>query len=388
MDDEDDPIVASYDVLLTDPSNKDSSNLFVLQYPAHRERTRPYDALHEQNPTSLRLKPDTGFVEVDIPLVTTQHYNYDAAKKFGKTISESRTRSAGGSHGLGGGFSTGPSDPRMRDGLMHDHDTNESGMLDIQTLGGKIVTPSPRDPIYFMRPQLHHIDAEDELAQKKLQSSASTARQKPGLETAAAKVESKPIEVKIKNDKEDAKDRSLNENARLLRDIQVDKWQHHDWVAEEDDEATNMFAQYMHSHSKGGELAKLGSSLSNGQWLDKMSAPREDGKNGLLGKVRGRQRERARRRKAEEEKRQRQREAPGSTRGQSSAMLDMSSESDLTTPEASESEAEDETAEVGTQEIETVTIKEEPNISAAPEATSTTTPKKRGRPRKIQNVED
>ena len=146
MDDEEDPVVSSYDVLLTDATNKDSSKLFILQYPAHRGRDRPYDAIHAQTPTSLRLKSDTGFVEVDIPLRIEEHYNVDAAKKFGRAIYESRTMSAGGSHGLGGGFSAGPSDPR-RDELMHDHNTSDTAILTSQTLGGKVVTPSPRDPI-------------------------------------------------------------------------------------------------------------------------------------------------------------------------------------------------------------------------------------------------
>ena len=408
MDDEDDPVIASYDVYLTDApgsNSKDSSSrIFVLQYPSHRRRSKPYNAALSQTPTSLRLKPDTGFLEVDVPILTNEYYNYNAAEKFGKAMLDSRTKQVGGSHGLAGGFSAGPAHSRMRDVPMHENSSHAVPLLASQTLGGKLVAPSPRDPIYLvgcfhrdqlhlshvdgvvqMRPQLHHIDAEDELTQKRLQSNTPNARQKSGLETPAPKVESKAIEIKIKDSKEDTRDRSLNENARLLRDIQVDDWQHHEWVDEDDDDAEAAFGRLMHSRCGADNLPiRLRSSIGNGDWLDRMSAPREDGKKGLLAKLRGRERERARRKKAEEEKRQRQKEVSGAAVDPSSAMLDMSSDSDLTTPGSSDSEVEEDTTMAGTQEVEPVTIKEEPAASGSLSMTTSSGPKKRGRPRKSQ----
>lgn len=418
MDDDDDPVIASYDVYLTKPlsSNaKDSSSkLYVLQYPSHRPYSEPYSAATSQAPTSLRLKPDSGFVEIDVPILTHKHYNEFTGERFGKALSESRTLQAGGSHGLGGGFGAGTTQQKLRDVPMHDDQpSSHTPILTSQTLGGKIVAPSARDPIYLvgcfkqkqlhlshvdavvqMRPQLHHVDAEDELTQKKLQSAnaAGAGRQKPGLEAPPAKVESKAIEIKIKDNKDDSKDRGLNENARLLRDIQTEDWQHHDWIDEDEDESRAAFTNHLQLPGNAVQTStRLRSIISNGDWLDRMSAPREDGKKGLLAKLRGRERERARRRKAEEEKRHHQKEATGGTAGTHGALLDMSSDSDLSTPDASDSEAEDDVRMAGTDNLEKVPIKEEPLAGsmtaigpAGSGATASTTPKKRGRPRKTQ----
>ncbi|KIV87623.1 hypothetical protein PV11_03156 [Exophiala sideris] len=408
MDDEDDPVVASYDVYLTSApaqSSKDaSSKIYVLQYPSHRRRIRPYNAAHGQAPTSLRLKPATGFLEVDVPLFTKKYYNPDMGEKFGKALSRSHTLDVGGSHGLGGGFSSGGQAPtRMADVPMHDRPPAGDILLASHTLGGKIVAPSARDPVYLigrfennqlnltrvdgvvqLRPQLHHLDAEDELNQKRFQtgSNAATAKQKPGLETPGQKMESKAIAIKMKDTKEDARDRSLNENARLLRDIQVESWQHHYWIDEDEDGSRAAFERTMHLGADGAELpVKLKSALSNGDWLDRISAPREDGKKGLLAKVRGRERERARRKKAEEEKRQRQKEVADGSALQPDNTLDMSSDSDLSSPDASESEAGEDVTMTISENVDSVPIKEEPTASGSI-SHAATTPKKRGRPKK------
>ena len=357
MADDDDPIVASYDVYLTNsPSSKDksTSQLFLLQYPAHRPHSKPYNAARSQTPTSLRLKPKSGFLEIDVPILQQEHYNVTAGEKYGKAMSESRTLNSGGTHGLAGGF-TSTSHSRLRDVPQHDDFPGSIHSLQTQTLGGKVVAPTARDPIYLlgyfrqnqlhlshleavvqMRPQLHHVDAEEELNQKRFQSSTTT-RQRTGPDGGPAKVESKAIEIKIRDNKDDAKDRSLNENARLLRDIQTDDWQDYEWVDEEELQSKELCDTNLHlSSSKAPSTARLKSSISNGDWLDRMSAPREDGKKGLLAKLRGRERERARRKKAEEEKRQRQKDAAGLSASTHGPLMDMSTDSELSSPEVSD----------------------------------------------------
>lgn len=360
MADEDDPVVASYDVYLTDPLSSNEANtsrLFLLQYPAHRPYSKPYNATGKQTPTALRVKSKSGFVEVDIPILLHENYNASTGEKYGKAVADSRTIHLGGTHGLAGGF-TSSAHSRLRDVPQHEDFLSSSPFLRTQTLGGKIVAPTARDPIYLlgcfrqnqihlshldavvqMRPQLHHIDAEDELSQKRAQTSTgpAAAKQKAAANGATVKVESKAIEIKIKDTKDDPKDRSLNENAKMLRDIQVDDWDEHEWIDEEESDAKNAFESLLHLAPSGTPSAsRLKSSISNGDWLDKMSAPREDGKKGLLAKLRGRERERARRKKAEEEKRQRQREAAGAAASSHGPAMDMSSDSDLSTPEASD----------------------------------------------------
>lgn len=408
MADDDDPVVASYDIILTGapPStdhdatesvSTDESRLLVLQYPAHRSASRPYSASRQQKPTALRFKKNTGIVEVDVPLVTTEHYNHDAGSKYGSAMAESRTLRVGGSHGLAGGFNSGPAQVNsLNDIPAHQAPDFIRPALASQTLGGKIAKQSEREPIYFlgclrddalhlshldavvqMRPQLHHIDAEDENSQRRLQMNGAPGAKKPGLEV-ASKMESKAIEIKLKDSKEDPRDRSLNASSKLLRDIQVDVWQRHEWVDQDDDDAQQRAAAYLYASDAAEGQVQLKSALSNGDWLDRMSAPREDGKKGLLAKLRGRERERARRKKAEEEKKQKSKEAATAAGPTSGPLLEQSSDSELSSPEASDldqDEPEDPAAQV--VPADPIEIKEEPDPIPAPAA------RKRGRPKKV-----
>ncbi|KAH0834546.1 hypothetical protein AYO21_02459 [Fonsecaea monophora] len=416
MADDDDPVIASYDVCLTSSFSaaaSDSSKLYLLQYPSHRSYKYPYNASVGQTPTALRLKPDAGFIEVDVPMNKDEYYNETAGERFGKAMAESRTISVGGSFGLAGGFGAGTTQARLKDIPVHDQPSVPAPLLETQTLGGKIPNQSTRDPIYLvgslhqnqihltyldavvqMRPQLHHIDAEDETNQKRFAggNNAGSSRQKPGLEPPAPKVESKAIEIKIRDTKDDTKDRTTNDNAKQLRDIQMDQWQKYEWVDEDEPSAKVLFDSRMRLVSDPRHTPKLQSCIGNGDWLDRMSAPREDGKKGLLAKLRGRERERARRKKAEEEKRQRQKEASGAESASHGALIGMSDDSDLSSAEVTDDDIPEEDL-AGVKDVEDeVRIKQEPAapfpqsrrnlISSATKPGSSNPPKKRGRPRK------
>ncbi|KIW34402.1 uncharacterized protein PV07_01180 [Cladophialophora immunda] len=416
MADDDDPVIASYDVCLTNSNSsvaRDSSKLYLLQYPSHRPYHKPYNATMAQTPTALRLKPEAGFIEVDIPM-GQKYYSEVAGERFGKAVAESRTINAGGSFGLAGGFGAGTAQTRLKDIPMHDQYAAPAPRLETQTLGGKIPIQSTRDPVYLvgcfhqnqihlsyldavvqMRPQLHHIDAEDETNQRRFAGGSNTgsSRQKPGLEPPAPKVESKAIEIKIRETKDDTKDRTMNDNARQLRDIQTDQWQSYKWVDEDEPTAKAALDSQMRLVSDPMQtLPKLQSCISNGDWLDKMSAPREDGKKGLLAKLRGRERERARRKKAEEEKRQRQKEASGAASSSHGPLLGMSEDSDLSSPDITDDDLPDEDLATRKDTADDIQIKQEPAapfppsrrnlISAATKPGPSDPPKKRGRPRK------
>ncbi|PZP62892.1 MAG: hypothetical protein DI596_03315, partial [Azospira oryzae] len=184
----DDPVVAEYEVYLTGSKpltqNEPSSKLLLLQYPAHRSYSKPYNATRSQTPTALRMKSKTGFVEVDVPMLVRENYNDLSGEKYGKAMAESRTITTGGTHGLAGGFNAN-SLQRPTDAPLPDDPEFMYPPLQTQSLGGKLVTPSARDPIYLlghfrnqqlhlshldsvvqMRPQLHHIDAEDEIKRR------------------------------------------------------------------------------------------------------------------------------------------------------------------------------------------------------------------------------
>lgn len=100
-DDDDDPITASYPVFLN-PALPLGRRLLVLQHPNRTDEsgTRP-------PPSELRLKAESGMVEVDMPLDYTEAYDRDKGLRWGRTLQMSMAAKNGGSHGLAGGFGFG-----------------------------------------------------------------------------------------------------------------------------------------------------------------------------------------------------------------------------------------------------------------------------------------
>ena len=427
MTDPDDPVVASYDVFLAPPAASASQKpladgsltppstpkVLVLQYPAYRPSSRPYSAARSQKPSELRLKPNTGLVEIDVPILTNEHYNQDSGARYGKALSESKILHGSSSHGLAGGFHAGSSQSAsLQDVPAHDDLDASSFTLKTQTLGGKITELDDREPVYFlgslqdstihlshldgvvqMRPQLHHLDAE-EVNQKQfpVSGTGSAVKSKAGSEPGPSKLESRAIEIKLKDTKDDGRDRTLNENARLLRDVQIDSWRSHTWM-DQDHALSHAVRDRLlaDKSSDGSDLhanhRQLRSSLSNGDWLDKMSAPREDGKKGLLAKLRGRERERARRKKAEEEKKQKSRATGTGPHPGTGPLMDQSSDSEASSGDATDVDM-DKQADNNTDSHLDVHMEDVAKIKDEPEPvdqpSSSTPAKKRGRPKKVQ----
>lgn len=73
-DEDDDPVVCSYDIHITDSQAPD---LYIFQYPV-RSRNKPYTKAENACPLEARLKPKSGLVEVDVPV--NVHVNYDEEK--------------------------------------------------------------------------------------------------------------------------------------------------------------------------------------------------------------------------------------------------------------------------------------------------------------------
>ena len=363
-----DPIIASYTVYLTSTPTSVSSaptgdgpspripKLYLLQYPAHRPSHKPFNKAALHKPDSLRVKPQTGVLEVEIPIDTEEHYNRRRGSRYGRSLKQSAVAQAGGSHGLAGGFNSGPVGRRNLDNVnlvdvpMYDNDAEEASDEDkikTQILGGKIVKAAAGDPVYMLgsfrgdelhlsrltalvqlRPQLHHLDAEDELERGKsgtffgsLNGGQKGRAGPPGEAAIRSRVDSKPeskaLDLKFKG--QDENDVSRGNNAKLLRAIQDEPWQKYLWIDEMDGESWDKFENDMHlaipadeaTMTHGGSVTRLKSSMTNQQWLDEMSAPRVEGhgKKGLMGKLKGREREKARRRKENEIKARKKREA-------------------------------------------------------------------------------
>ena len=337
-------------------------------------------------------------------MLTHEHYNSATGAKQLKALQTSRVATEGGTHGLAGGFNTASSglpahSQSLQNVPMHDGDDLEpEEELKFQTLGGKIKPAAPGDPIYMlgsfqggglhlsrldalaqMRPELHHVDAQDEIDRKKtsLANAANNAKPKPNVEAGPPKLETKAIDIKVKNANDDGRDRGINANAKLLRDIQAEQWQSHEWVDESEEASSTKHEERLH-YADVEFATQLKSKLSNSEWLDKMSAPREagHGKKGLLAKLRGRERERARRKKNEEEKARKAAEkAHGGLVVQGGLEQEADSEdselSDLTDTDQEEFDVIDMT----TGDVEVKEELEPPPAPAPP-------PKKRGRPPK------
>jgi DNA-directed RNA polymerase-3 subunit RPC5 len=161
-DDEDDPIVAEYDVYIT-PENDD--RLYLLQYP-NRERDKPYNERNQSAPTEMRIKPDAGFLEVDVGFgIDHSYFNPTRGVTWGDALKTAR-ESGLAAFGVASGFGKGgrisemsaagaqrqPADEATIDDLVHDLDraVETGSILDKQTFGGQIIRPEPRQPTYML----------------------------------------------------------------------------------------------------------------------------------------------------------------------------------------------------------------------------------------------
>jgi DNA-directed RNA polymerase len=153
--DANDPIVASYDVFLTDSQIA----RYVFQFP-DRDRDPeiggPYNEGAGQKPAVLRMKPKTGLVEIDVPINTSPGY-YDTSKgiKYGESLKESRVLKGGGAFGLAGGFNpNATSRVKMEGGSAETTEDVKSSkiqtILRTQTLAGRIKDAHEGDPMYML----------------------------------------------------------------------------------------------------------------------------------------------------------------------------------------------------------------------------------------------
>jgi hypothetical protein len=153
-DDPSDPIIASYDVYLTD---SDTQRL-VLQYVNRsKDQLSAYTGGNQQQPTAFRFKRQTGIVEVDVP-IDTESYDLAKGKRFGEALRKSRKTMG---FGMAGGFGTGDTgsgigggrikmeadDVEMLDASLYE---GTDSILQSETLGGRIKTPEEGDALYML----------------------------------------------------------------------------------------------------------------------------------------------------------------------------------------------------------------------------------------------
>jgi RPC5 protein len=154
--DSSDPIVASYDVFLTDSQIA----RYVMQYPDRElDKDKPYEEQNRPKPTGLRLKPKTGLVEVEVPINTSSDvYDVNKGLKYGEAMKQSRVLREGGAFGLAGGFNSqsgAATASRVKiegdNGDMQDVKSSKTQtILRNQTLAGRIKEPEDGEPVYML----------------------------------------------------------------------------------------------------------------------------------------------------------------------------------------------------------------------------------------------
>jgi DNA-directed RNA polymerase-3 subunit RPC5 len=97
-------VVAEYDIYITSSSNP----LYLLQYP-NRKSSKPYTSAQSSSPSELRIKPKSGFIELDIPRQTDPLFDKVKGITWGDSMrlaNESKTNAFGLAAGFGKGVRT------------------------------------------------------------------------------------------------------------------------------------------------------------------------------------------------------------------------------------------------------------------------------------------
>ena len=165
-DSEDDPVVAEYDVFIK-PRLTDGREVMVLQFP-NRAHNQPYSAENHCAPMELRVKPNSGMVELDVPIDVSRNYDRDKGVKWGTAMKTSE-QVKGVGYGMAAGFGIGAG-PRVGagrgrgrgadqqeaepPGRIQDYEfqrAKDSGnVLKTQTLGGQIDKIESWSPQYML----------------------------------------------------------------------------------------------------------------------------------------------------------------------------------------------------------------------------------------------
>jgi len=147
---DEDPIKASYDIYIK-PTLSNGRKLYVLQFP-NRPSTQPYIEAQGSKPTELRMKPESGLIELDVPLDAFRNYDREKGVRWGDALKQSNATKT--TYGLPGGFGIGgqpagrgrgravKDEPEDLSGISDQSFTamlNQQRVMTKQTLGGQAV---------------------------------------------------------------------------------------------------------------------------------------------------------------------------------------------------------------------------------------------------------
>ncbi|KAF1948376.1 hypothetical protein CC80DRAFT_486253 [Byssothecium circinans] len=296
--DEEDPVVAEYDVFITPEMEE---QLYILQY-LDRPPHDPFTQAAGSKPESLRIKQQSGFVEVDVPLNVHHNFNRPMGVRWGEAVR--KTKQLGQkAYGIASGFertmprlnrpgaaatdgqpapNTSLDDDNNQDYVINFEDANEKGhVLNMQTFGGQIEQDDGKGPTYMlgtfrknelhltklkglvqMRTQFHHIDAIAQL------EAANRRHNKEAQEGA------KPAEAKafVATVKKAGGDTAAEIMQGFMKATNAEKWQRLDYADEDSPQAFSTFEECLFL-PETATAPVLHSNMTNSQYLDAISAP-------------------------------------------------------------------------------------------------------------------
>lgn len=287
----------------------------------------PYNAASGAPPLELRLKPNTGFLELDVPISSAFYYDKPRAKEWGSALAKAKGEGAAG-FGLSAGFAqnaavrgaaqaagarggSGSEAPgassasarasRGRSSMFGADDEEERDKMVHQTLGGQIIPPEKGQPRYMigafrgselhltpltglvqMRPQFHHLDA---LTQVERNAHRRTANAAAVAEGTARVAEPRLVQMMAKGsaDPESMDGPSGESTKAYLAAAQEESWTRLRYTDEDEEEAYRLYHEllFLGEEERSVERAReLKAAISNDKYLDAISAPRLDPSGG------------------------------------------------------------------------------------------------------------
>ena len=140
-------------------THQSSKRVLLLQYPDRGLR----DPSKGQIPFSIRMKPKTGVVEVDLALQADPSYNKARGVEYGSALRHSEATRRNGAYGLAGGLNVGATKAFLKDDKEVIHGPSRAELLENveesfsqghalkkATLGGRIVPFRHGYPVYMV----------------------------------------------------------------------------------------------------------------------------------------------------------------------------------------------------------------------------------------------
>ncbi|GAB7362695.1 hypothetical protein MBLNU230_g3003t1 [Neophaeotheca triangularis] len=305
-EEDDDPIVAEYDIYLTPEL---AEEIYLLQYP-NRSANQPYNSRSGVTPGDMRIKPKSGYIEMELNQNINKNFDLAKAIKWQDSLAVVEASTGKASFGAASGFPDArtkvprnkpiaPKDEadleaRARNLISNQpRSSYEDQLMRKQVLGGHVHKHANQtnEPNYFlgafrgnelhltsvtgtaqMRPQHHHLDAED-------------LRKKAAARQAAADPDAAPVERSIlpsfKTEGEASS--TLNKGGALkpdeelragLKAAEEEAWVPVEYIDEAQEEAFEAFYDKMFVKDVAG-ATEWKSSMDAWDYLDGISKPRK-----------------------------------------------------------------------------------------------------------------